>query len=179
MRVDFQQLLPYLAGSELGKRMAQIAELEQYTLLSPPFAEQDVRELALRAEKALGARFPDAYFHLMKCFNGGLLFSNELFSLYAPDEPEMDLVTANRELWAESLIPGDRFAIAMTNYGDYYLLSKNGSPEVIQWDMEENKEFRAFPDLLSWLDDLLTEARFLLKDGSLHVITDPDEVADE
>lgn len=179
MRVDFQQLLPHLGDSAMGKRIAQIAELEQYTLLNPPYDKDDVQELGLRAQEALKARLPDSYFLLMKCFDGGLLFTNDLFSLYAPEEPEMDLVSANRELWDEGLIPRDKFAFAMTNYGDYYLLSRGGGPEVTQWDMEENKASHTFPDLLAWLDDVLNEARYLLKEDSLPVMIDPDEVGDE
>ncbi len=175
MRVDFEKLLPLLRGSELYKRFRIIAEWEKYTLLTPPYAGDAVKELFGRAQQELAFRFVREYYWFLKCCDGGLLFSNHLYSLLAPDAPEDDLVEVNGFLRDSRLIPPGSAAIGETNYGGYIVQCESGRKAMGIWDPDEGAYVARFEDLYAWLDDAIREAEYLLANDALFEIEDEDE----
>lgn len=174
MRVDMDELLRHIRGTEMYKRFRIIAELEQYTLLTPPYEAEAVKELFLQAERELDVKLCADYYHFLKCCDGGLLFTNELYSVLAPGDEESDLVEVNRYLRAESRIPEGWVAIGCTNYGAYILVDAGGGKRMSLWDWIEEKCLAEFEDLYAWLDDILREALFLLSTDDLPVIDGED-----
>lgn len=178
MRVDIDELLRRIRRKEMYKRFRIIAELERYTLLTPPYEAAAVKELFLRAEQELGVRLCSDYYHFLKCCDGGLLFTNELYSVLAPEDEESDLVEVNRYLREESRIPKGWVAIGCTNYGAYILVDAGGGKNMSLWDWTEEERLAEFDDLYAWLDDVLREALFLLSTDDLPAIDDEDDLDD-
>lgn len=176
MRADIDELLRHIRGTEMYKRFRIIAELERYTLLTPPYEAAAVKELFLRAEQELGGRLCADYYHFLKCCDGGLLFTNELYSILAPEDEESDLVGVNRYLREESRIPKGWVAIGCTNYGAYILTDAGGGKKMCLWDWTEEECLAEFDDLYAWLDDVLREALFLFSTDDLPTIDDEDGV---
>jgi len=174
MRVDMNELLQRIRGTEMFKRFRIISELEKYTLLTPPYEASAVKELFLRAEQELDARLCSDYYHFLKCCDGGLLFTNQLYSVLAPEDEESDLVSVNRYLRQEKRIPDRRVAIGCTNYGAYILVDASGGRDMWLWDWLEEEYVNEFPDLYAWLDDVVQEALFLLSTDDLPAIDDED-----
>ena len=175
MRVDLEALLPLIEGSELHKRFQRIAELEKYTLLTPPYAGDAVKELFGRAQTELGTRLSTEYYWFLKCCDGGLLFTNHLFSLLAPDDEDDDLVSVNLFLREEQMIPEGSAAIGETNYGGYIVQCESGKKAMGIWDPSEETYVARYEDLYDWLDDMLQEAHYLLEHGGLFEIEDDPE----
>ena len=174
MRVDFSRLLPMLKGSELYKRFRVISELEKYTLLTPPYSGDDVKELFARAQNELGFSFTIEYYWFLKCCDGGLLFTNHMYSVLAPEEPDDDLVEMNRFLRENDLIPEGTAAIGETNYGGYIVQCRSKEKAFGIWDADEGKYAAHFDSLYEWLDDVIEEAIYLLKEDSLFEIEEDD-----
>ncbi|MBQ6594069.1 MAG: SMI1/KNR4 family protein [Clostridia bacterium] len=193
MRADLEAVLPMLdnpKGRKLHERIAAILELEKYTLLTPPYDDEAVKELFLRAQNELGFRFATEYYWFLKCCDGGLLFTNDMFSLLDPDDEDYDLVSANKYLREEGIIPPGTAAVGVTNYGAYIVQKAGGSPEMGIWnpayEPEEGEEedpeagtyLAEFADFYAFLDYVLEEARYLLEDDSLPEIEDTDDEDD-
>lgn len=178
MRVDLDALLPQIEGSELHQRFQMIADLETYTLLTPPYAGGAVKELFVRAQAELGMKLSTEYYWFLKCCDGGLLFTNHLFSLLAPDEEDSDLVSMNLFLREEQLIPEGSAAIGETNYGGYIVQCVSGKKLMGIWDPSEEAYIARYEDLYGWLDDMLQEAHYLLAHGGLFEIEDGSDAED-
>lgn len=178
MRVDLEALLPQIKGSELHKRFQQIAELEPYTLLTPPYTGDAVKELFARAQAELRVKLLTEYYWFLKCCDGGLLFTNHLYSLLAPDEAGDDLVSMNLFLREEQLIPGDSTALGETNYGGYIVQCGSGQKLMGIWDPSEGVYAARYDDFYGWLDDMIQEARYLLEHGGLFEIEDSPDLED-
>lgn len=185
MRLDFEMLLSMIKDSERYKEMYErfyaFSELEQYTLLTPPFKPDDVRELLTEAQKKLKFRFSQDYYLFLKCCDGGLLFTNALFSVCSPEDVNGDLTEMNLYLRQEGTIPKESAAIGMTNYGGWIVQRASGKNGMGIWDPDEGNgeggyvaQFDTFYD---WLDDTVQEARYLMQTDALPVIEDPDDEA--
>ena len=185
MRVDLGIILKLLEkngekGAKLHERIAKIAELEQYTLLTPPYNAQRVKHLIAVAEdqEALGFKFPKAYVNLMQCFDGGWLFTDRLFSLDDEDNEENDLILENLALRDADAIPEGTVAVGVTNFGAYIVIRPDGS--IGLWDMDEEAYCEEYDDLYAWLDEMLAIAGDMIAHGTLRVMEDvDDDEADE
>ena len=180
-RVDLDVLLPMVKGHYFEPFFKEVARLEKYTLLLVPYEEDGVRYYAKHAQEALKIKMQNDYFLLLKCFDGGLLFTNTLYSVYCPDDEDNDLVQRNLYLREEGLIPANSFAIGETNYGAYIILRGDGTKPVRIWEPDENGGHveAEFADLTEWLMDTVNEAKYLMQDGSLPEIFDPEENEDD
>ncbi len=172
MRVDMQAVLTALKGSELLKYFREIGSMEKYTLLTPPYEAADVQDLVDRAQDLLGIRFSGGYGRFMRCCDGGLLFTNHLYSLLCPDDAGDDLVEMNRYLVREGLIPKGSVAIGETNYGAYIVQCASGRSAMGLWDCDQGKYIDRYESLAQWLEDVIEEARFLLAEDALEEIAE-------
>ena len=195
MRANLAEVLPLLNKNEKGQalyqRISQIHELEQYTLLTPPYDDQAIKELFQRAKTELNFNFSTDYYWFLKCCDGGLLFTNDLFSLLNPDDEDDDLVSVNQYLREEGIIPAGAAAIGVSNYGAYFVQKASGKKAMGLWlpkyenenDEEEDPDAGSyiadFEDFYAFLDYVLDEAKYLMEDDSLPVIHDPDDDEDE
>ncbi len=170
MRVDMQAVLTALRGNELLRYFREIESMEKYTLLTPPYEAADASELLGRAQELLGVRFSSAYSRFMQCCDGGLLFTNHLYSLLCPDDAGDDLVEMNRHLIREGLIPKGSAAIGETNYGAYIVQCASGRNAMGLWDSDEGQYIARYENFALWLSDALEEARFLLEEDALEEI---------
>ena len=170
MRVDMQAVLASLKGSELLRYFREIESMEKYTLLTPPYEAADVRDLVDRAQDLLGVRFSSAYARFMQCCDGGLLFTNHLYSLLCPDDAGDDLVERNRHLVRDGLIPKNSAAIGETNYGAYIVQCASGRSAMGLWDCDQGEYIARYESLAQWLEDAIEEARFLLAEDALEEI---------
>lgn len=178
MRLDMDELLKKIQGTELGKRFAQIRALEKHTLLMPPYALPDLKQLVARAQKELNATFIKPYCHLLMCCDGGALFTTDMFSVYDTENDDNDIVTINQYLWEEGLIPERYVAIAMEDYGDYVCINRDGkSEQVVIWGVDERVDDAVFDSVCAWLDDEINKAKYLLADDLLPTIEDDEEDA--
>lgn len=180
MRVDFDSVLNALSrGGEIAdplkKRIEKIAELEDYTLLAPPFRPSRVKQLIQAAQdpEMLNFRFPRAYLIFMQCCDGGWLFTNQIFSLDDVKDEDNDLITVNMYYRDEQMIPEGTVAIGRTNYGAFIVIRPDGTMGL--WDLDEERYVAEYADFYEWLDDVLNEAYFLLKSNDLPRIEDDDE----
>jgi len=179
MRVDFDILLPLIKGTEMYKCFRKISELEKFTLLTPPYEPEDVKELVLRAQHELKIKVHRDYYWFLKCCDGGLLFTNFIYSILCPDDEESDFVSVNTYLREEERIPVGTAAIGTTNYGAYILIDAAGNSEMSLWDAEEEEYLAKYANLYEWLDDAVQEALFLLETDDLPEIYDDDEEEEE
>ena len=170
MRVDMQAVQTALKGSELLKYFREIESMEKYTCLTPPYEATDAQELLRRAQELLGVRFSRLYARFMQCCDGGLLFTNHLYSLLCPDEAEDDLVEMNCYLQRESMIPQGSAAIGETNYGAYIVQCASGRNAMGLWDTDAGCYIARYENLGLWLSDALEEARFLIGEDALEEI---------
>ena len=184
MRVDFEVILERLnkAGDKAAKlreRIAKIADLEEYTLLLPPYNAKRVKELILAAQhpEMLAFRFPAAYVNFMQCCDGGRLFTDQLFSLDDAEDEDNDLITANFDLRDAEAIPEGTVAIGVTNYGAYIVIRPDGTMGL--WDMDEEAYNDEYDDLYAWLDEMLAIAQSMIEHGTLRVIEDDDDADDD
>lgn len=179
MRVDFEVILERLSkagakAAKLRERIAKIADLEEYTLLLPPFETDWVKKLILAAQnpEMLAFKFPAAYVNFMQCCDGGWLFENQIFSLDDEEDEDNDLITVNMYYRDENMLPEGTVCIGRTNYGAFIVIKPDGSMGL--WELDEGY-IANFDDLYAWLDDVLAEADYLLKEGVLTPIEDLDE----
>lgn len=185
MRVDLDAVLTDLkeAGARLDplrERMERIARLEEYTLLAPPYVAEKAAHLLRVAQnkEALDFRFTNDYYWFMCCCDGGLLFTNQIFSLDDREDEDNDLIMANLYYREEGMIPKGCVCIGRTNYGAFIVIRPGPKGEMALWDMEEEQYIAEFDDLYGWLDDVLNEAEYLLETDDLPVIEDDDDEED-
>ena len=167
MRVDLKAVAAALKGSGLLRYFREIEAMEKYTLLTPPYTQEDARELTQRAQDCLQMRFSGAYAQFMQCCDGGWLFTNQIYSLLCPDDAQDDLVEMNRFLRREGLIPAGSAAIGETNYGAYIVQCASGRNVMGLWNSDEQRYIARYEHFGLWLEDVLEEARFLLKENAL------------
>lgn len=184
MRVDLEAVLKILDKSgasarPMRERIAKIAELEEYTLLSPPYRPERAKELLLAAQHAemLNFKFPREYVLFMQCCDGGWLFTNQIFSLDDEEDEDNDLITANMYYRDEDMIPEGAVAIGRTNYGAFIVIRPDKTMGL--WDLEQESYIADYADFYGWLDDALNEAYYLLETDDLPVIEDMDDEDEE
>ena len=175
MRLDFDALLPLIRKDELYERFKVFAEMEKYTLLNPPYEKKVAVELIKKAQQELDFVFPKQYVKLMICCDGGLLFTNLIYSIYDPDNEEKDLVKTNKWLREGSVIPEGTVAIGMTNYGGYIVIQESREEKIGIWDSYEKEYAADFDTICDWLDDVIEEAWYIQKSGGLQEIYDEEE----
>jgi hypothetical protein len=178
MRVDFEQMLKDLQGTELYKRFRVIAELEKYTLLTPPYTAETVKQLARDIQQELDFKLPNPYYWFMKCCDGGLLFTNQIYCLRAVNDDSDDMIGMNKLLRGKKLIPHGDTAIGETNYGAYIVLRQSKETPVALWDPHEETYIAEYEDFYAWMDDVIKEAFFLLSNDGLPEIVDDEDEAD-
>lgn len=182
LKLDFKALLSEIGSRDADEKKRAMAgwfgsvfSMEQYTRLFPPFREHALDTLIARVQDWLQTEISDDYRLFLKCCNGGLLFTNQVFSLCSPWDIDNDLTRRNQDLWNDGMIPRDTIAVAQTNYGAYVLMKRAGGTPMCIWDPIEERELASFGSFYEWLDDVLEEARFLMKEGDLPVIYDQEE----
>lgn len=177
MRADLERAYKNLKedqNKDFYTRLKRIIELENYTLLTPPYKKEDVDELFEKAQQELNFIFSKDYYRFLRVCDGGLLFTNTFYSLLNSDNDD-DIVSMNNYLHEENIIPEGTVAIGETNYGAFFVQKKSGGREFGLWDPEDvdnNGYIADFSDFDALLDDIIDEAKYLLEEGSLSEIID-------
>lgn len=179
MRVDFESVLRTLTKNgekvrALKERIEEIAKLEEYTLLLPPYKPARAKQLLMAAQnqEMLNFKFPRPYVWFMQCCDGGWLFTNQIFSLDDEEDKDNDLISVNLYYRDEKMIPENTVAIGRTNYGAFILIRADQTMAL--WDLEEEAFIAEYADVYEWLDDALNEAHYLLESGDLPMIEEVD-----
>ncbi len=170
--VDLEKVLSRLNNQQTpyAKWLKTILSLEDYTLLQAPYEPEAVDEILSNVRKELKIiSLPKEYQMMAMSFDGGYLFSDTIYSIYNPDDPDDDLCEKNKYLWIEEMLPSEWVAFGETNYGAYICFSRKGDNRVIFWDPVEDggSEINSFDSFHSWMDFCIWQAKELKKDGSL------------
>ena len=161
-----------LQDEKFHKRLLKIYELENYTLLTPPYEIKGIKELFKRMHKELDFEFSQEYYRFIRICDGGILFTNTFYSILNPDDPDDDMVSVNKYFHDEEFIPQGTMAIGETNYGAYFVQKKSGKNTFGIWNPEEGDYIANFRDFNALLDYVIIEAEHLLKENALFEIED-------
>lgn len=170
--VDLEKVLARLSNQNtpFAQWLKSIQQLEDYTMLEAPYEPEAVAEILHDIQQELGIKaWPNEFQLMVLSFDGGYLFSDTVYSIYNPDDPDYDLCQKNKELWESGMLPADWVAFAETNYGAYICFPRQGGSRVIFWDPTEEggSEINSFDSFRNWMDFCLWQANELKKDDAL------------
>ena len=165
---DYIKAISRCVDNNLKVLMKKIQNYQEYCMFF------DVSVKSFSQFKSLYPHAPNQIMSLYKFTDGGMLFDTVLFST-----ERIDMETMFSKIKIENLnedaiktrytgCPKELTAFGMASFGDLYCFYSNGSEEIVQWSVSENKIVYKWTNLYAWLNNEINGAIELISEEILH-----------
>lgn len=181
MRVKPEERISRSKNTSFEASYRRIVKLGEYTYLNSPLPDSESDRQYISITKNLSRisghqnlKISGEWTKLMTCFDGGDLFGTLIYSMYdyPSEDDSYDIQSANEMLWSAGDLDDRYIAIAMLDYGNFIVMSIDGSEAVHVWDPIEKCITGSWNNIGAWLNEECDVAERFIQEGLLHPIKD-------